>query len=151
MSTTSNLGTILRFYANRQESAFINYRDFCEYLKKYSARHLEEQPELIKYMESPEAILYSELKGLAEKKEVYLLNFDTNKTAVLCGPPIMIKFTLEGLCAIGFDKTNIYTTLELRMKCGVGKCGRCNVGAKYVCKDGPVFRCDELDELPAEY
>ncbi len=79
------------------------------------------------------------------------LGFDTNKTAVLCGPPIMIKFTLEGLCGIGFDKTQIYTTLELRMKCGVGKCGRCNVGAKYVCKDGPVFRCDELDELPSEY
>ena len=79
------------------------------------------------------------------------LGFDTNKVAVLCGPPIMIKFTLDGLCGIGFDKTNVYTTLELRMKCGVGKCGRCNVGAKYVCKDGPVFRCDELDELPGEY
>ena len=79
------------------------------------------------------------------------LGFDTNKTAVLCGPPIMIKFTLDGLCELGFDKTQIYTTLELRMKCGVGKCGRCNVGAKYVCKDGPVFRCDELDELPDEY
>ena len=79
------------------------------------------------------------------------LGFDTNKMAVLCGPPIMIKFTLDGLCSLGFDKTQIYTTLELRMKCGVGKCGRCNVGAKYVCKDGPVFRCDELDELPGEY
>ena len=79
------------------------------------------------------------------------LNFDTNKMAVLCGPPIMIKFTLDGLISLGFDKTNVYTTLELRMKCGVGKCGRCNVGAKYVCKDGPVFRCDELDELPSEY
>jgi len=45
----------------------------------------------------------------------------------------------------------IWTTLELRMKCGVGKCGRCNIGSKYVCKDGPVFRCDEIDELPAEY
>ena len=79
------------------------------------------------------------------------LGFDTNKTAVLCGPPIMIKFTLDGLIALGFDKTQVYTTLELRMKCGVGKCGRCNVGAKYVCKDGPVFRCDELEELPSEY
>ena len=79
------------------------------------------------------------------------LGFDTNKTAVLCGPPIMIKFTLASLIKLGFDKTQVYTTLELRMKCGVGKCGRCNVGDKYVCKDGPVFRCDQLDELPNEY
>ncbi len=79
------------------------------------------------------------------------LGFDTNKVAVLCGPPIMIKFTLEGLKSLGFEKTQVYTTLELRMKCGVGKCGRCNVGSKYVCKDGPVFRFDELDELPNEY
>ena len=79
------------------------------------------------------------------------LGFDTNKTAIICGPPIMIKFTLEAMIELGFDKTQVYTTMELRMKCGVGKCGRCNIGAKYVCKDGPVFRCDELDELPDEY
>lgn len=79
------------------------------------------------------------------------LGFDTNKIAVLCGPPIMIKFTLQGLQELGFERTQVYTTLELRMKCGVGKCGRCNVGAKYVCKDGPVFRFDEIDELPDEY
>ena len=79
------------------------------------------------------------------------LNFPTNKTAILCGPPIMIKFTLAGLQELGFDKTQVYTTMELRMKCGIGKCGRCNIGSKYVCKDGPVFRCDELDELPNEY
>ena len=49
------------------------------------------------------------------------------------------------------DREQVYTTLELRMKCGIGKCGRCNVGSKYVCKDGPVFRFDQLDELPNEY
>ena len=79
------------------------------------------------------------------------LGFDVNKTAVICGPPIMIKFTLAGLVEIGFTKSNVYTTMELRMKCGVGKCGRCNIGSKYVCKDGPVFRCDQLDEMPDEY
>ncbi|MBR2498433.1 MAG: FAD/NAD(P)-binding protein [Clostridia bacterium] len=79
------------------------------------------------------------------------LGFEPNKTAVLCGPPIMIKFTLQGLSELGFNREQVYTTLELRMKCGVGKCGRCNVGNKYVCKDGPVFRMDQLDELPDEY
>ncbi len=79
------------------------------------------------------------------------LGLDPNMTAVLCGPPIMIKFTLAGLLELGFDKSNVFTTLELRMKCGVGKCGRCNVGDKFVCKDGPVFRMTELDELPNEY
>ena len=79
------------------------------------------------------------------------VGFDTNKVALLCGPPIMIKFCLQALEEMGFSKEQVYTTLELRMKCGVGKCGRCNIGSKYVCKDGPVFRFDEVDELPAEY
>ena len=79
------------------------------------------------------------------------LGLNPNMTAVLCGPPIMIKFTLAGLLELGFDKSNVFTTLELRMKCGVGKCGRCNVGDKFVCKDGPVSRMTELDELPDEY
>jgi NAD(P)H-flavin reductase len=72
-----------------------------------------------------------------------------NCVAVLCGPPIMIKLTLPVLAALGFAPQDIYTTLENRMKCGVGKCGRCNVGSVYVCKDGPVFTLDELSRLPA--
>ena len=79
------------------------------------------------------------------------LNPDLKKTVLMCGPPVMIKFTLQGLMELGFEKTQVYTTMELRMKCGVGKCGRCNIGDKYVCKYGPVFRFDELDELPDEY
>lgn len=74
-----------------------------------------------------------------------------NTCALMCGPPIMIKFSLPNLVQAGFEKTQIFTTMELRMKCGIGKCGRCNIGNKYVCKDGPVFRFDQLDELPAEY
>ena len=79
------------------------------------------------------------------------LNFDTAKTVLMCGPPIMIKFTLAGLMELGFSREQIYTTMELRMKCALGKCGRCNIGDKYVSKDGPVFRFDQLDELPDEY
>ena len=58
---------------------------------------------------------------------------------------------MAGLEELGFSRDQVYTTLELRMKCGVGKCGRCNIGSKYVCKDGPVFRMDEIDQLPDEY
>jgi NAD(P)H-flavin reductase len=79
------------------------------------------------------------------------LDFPTTKTALICGPPIMIKFVLKALEELGFEKSQVYTTLELRMKCGIGKCGRCNIGAKYVCRDGPVFRCDKMEELPDEY
>jgi len=83
---------------------------------------------------------YLEEKGFSPK----------NRACVLCGPPIMIKFCLSALEKMGFAKENIITTLEMRMKCGIGKCGRCNIGSKYVCLDGPVFTMAELDELPDE-
>ena len=79
------------------------------------------------------------------------LNPSKDYTVIMCGPPIMIKFTLANLKEMGFAETQVYTTMELRMKCGIGKCGRCNIGSKYVCKDGPVFRFDQLDALPNEY
>jgi sulfhydrogenase subunit gamma (sulfur reductase) len=73
-----------------------------------------------------------------------------NSVAVTCGPPIMIKFTLQALKELGFGDEQIVTTLEKRMKCGVGLCGRCNIGGKYVCVDGPVFTYAELKGLPNE-
>lgn len=74
-----------------------------------------------------------------------------NSIAIICGPPIMIKYTMPVLLKLGFTEDNIITTLENRMKCGLGKCGRCNVGNVYVCKDGPVFTYSQLKELPDEY
>jgi NAD(P)H-flavin reductase len=71
-----------------------------------------------------------------------------NCVALVCGPPIMIKFSLPMLTELGFTPDNIYTTLENRMKCGVGKCGRCNVGSLYVCKDGPVFTVRQILAMP---
>jgi sulfhydrogenase subunit gamma (sulfur reductase) len=73
-----------------------------------------------------------------------------NTIAITCGPPIMIKFVLQSLQKLQFEDEQIYTTLEKRMKCGIGICGRCNVGPKYVCVDGPVFSMAELRELPDE-
>lgn len=74
-----------------------------------------------------------------------------NSIAIVCGPPVMIKFTLPVLLKLGFREEDIFTTLENRMKCGMGKCGRCNVGPVFVCKDGPVFSYAALKQLPAEY
>jgi len=74
-----------------------------------------------------------------------------NTVAIVCGPPIMIKLTMPVLAKLGFQPDDIFTTLENRMKCGLGKCGRCNVGKVYVCKDGPVFTLAQLNKLPAEY
>ncbi len=74
-----------------------------------------------------------------------------NTIVITCGPPIMIKFVLVSLTGLDFSLESAYTTLENRMKCGVGKCGRCNVGNQYVCKDGPVFRCSDLQNLPQEF
>ena len=70
-----------------------------------------------------------------------------NTIAITCGPPIMIKFVLQNLVELGFGDDQIYTTLENRMKCGIGKCGKCNVGGVYVCKDGPVFSYDKFKLL----
>ena len=73
-----------------------------------------------------------------------------NTIAITCGPPIMIKYALESFRRLGFTDDQTFTTLEKRMKCGIGICGRCNVGPKYVCVDGPVFSLAELAELPDE-
>jgi NAD(P)H-flavin reductase len=73
-----------------------------------------------------------------------------NCIALTCGPPIMIKFTLQALAKLKFAPEQIYTTLEKRMKCGIGICGRCNIGGKYVCIDGPVFSMAELNTMPNE-
>ena len=73
------------------------------------------------------------------------------QVAIICGPPVMIKFSLPALKDLGFDEKETITTLELRMKCGIGKCGRCNIGSCYVCLDGPVFTLEQLNNMPSEY
>lgn len=74
-----------------------------------------------------------------------------NAVAIVCGPPIMIKTTQDVLKELKFSDEQILLSLEMRMKCGIGKCGRCNVGNKFVCLDGPIFSQAELNKLPKEY
>jgi sulfhydrogenase subunit gamma (sulfur reductase) len=71
--------------------------------------------------------------------------------AIVCGPPVMIKYTQPVLEELGFPPERIILSLEMRMKCGIGMCGRCNIGDQYVCKDGPVFSLAQLKRLPPEY
>ncbi len=73
-----------------------------------------------------------------------------NAIAITCGPPIMIHFVIQNLLKLGFAEDQIFTTLEMRMKCGIGKCGRCNIGNVYVCKDGPVFSYAQIKNMKGE-
>ena len=79
------------------------------------------------------------------------VELDNSAFVLVCGPPIMLKFTLPVLSKIGFSDNKIFTSLERRMKCGIGKCGRCGIGSKYVCIDGPVFSLEELNKIPEAF
>ena len=74
-----------------------------------------------------------------------------NAVAIICGPPIMIRTAVDELVKIGWKEEQILNSLEMRMKCGIGKCGRCNIGEKFVCIDGPVFSLAELKKMPNEF
>ena len=68
--------------------------------------------------------------------------------AVMCGPPVMMKFVSQTLIERGYAPADIYLSLERNMSCGLGKCGHCRLGPYHVCYDGPVFSCAQLDSLP---
>jgi NAD(P)H-flavin reductase len=76
---------------------------------------------------------------------------DADTYAIVCGPPIMIKFTQPVLEKLGYGHDQIIMSLENRMKCGIGMCGRCGIGKELVCKDGPVFTLAEINKTPREY
>ena len=76
---------------------------------------------------------------------------DVDSVLVTCGPPIMLKFVIASARKMGFNPSDVFTTLEMKMKCGVGLCGRCNIGNRYVCRDGPVFSLEEMGSLPDEF
>ena len=71
-----------------------------------------------------------------------------NAVAIVCGPPIMMKYATVSLLDFGFAPAKIYLSMEKNMSCGVGKCGHCMLGKYYVCKDGPVFTLDQIDKYP---
>ena len=85
--------------------------------------------------------LYEEIKG----------DVDVERTvALVCGPPVMFRFAVRGLLDMGFKPSQIWTTLERQMMCGIGKCNHCCIGEKYVCVDGPVFSYEEIQGFSEE-
>jgi sulfhydrogenase subunit gamma (sulfur reductase) len=75
------------------------------------------------------------------------VKLDGETRAVICGPPVMFRFVIRELDKIGIERHNVFVDLERRMKCGVGKCGHCQINDRYVCVDGPVFSFDEIQGL----
>lgn len=71
--------------------------------------------------------------------------------AFICGPPIMIQYAIASLKKSGFTDEQIFTTLENKMKCGVGKCGRCNIGDLYICKEGPVYTAAQVNQMYPDF
>ena len=137
----SDYGDMTLFYGSRSSNDII-YKEDLEALKKEMTVHLsidveeEEWKEFVGFVPS----------NLLDKKPS-----PKDAIAITCGPPIMIKFVIQNLKELGFEDEQIYTTVENKMKCGIGKCGRCNIGLHYVCKDGPVYSWAELKQLPQEY
>lgn len=135
-------------------SVFYGARTVADLVYKHELKDWEERPDVQLYTTVDPGGDTPEWKGKVGfvpsiVEQVAPSAVDT--IAIVCGPPIMIKNTFPVLKKLGFADENIFTTLENRMKCGFGKCGRCNVGKTYVCKDGPVFTAAELAELPNEY
>jgi len=79
------------------------------------------------------------------------LEMPRDAAVIVCGPPAMIRHTLPVLAGLGVSPDRIHLSLEMKMKCGIGKCGRCNIGRAYVCTDGPVFSLASLEALPGEH
>ncbi|MDR0799710.1 MAG: FAD/NAD(P)-binding protein [Dysgonamonadaceae bacterium] len=143
---------------NRQDykeiTIFYGARTASDLVYKYELEEWENRPDVSLHLtvdpggETPE---WKNHVGFVPSIVEKMAPSAADTIAIVCGPPVMIKNTFPVLKKLGFTDENIFTTLENRMKCGFGKCGRCNVGKTYVCKDGPVFTAAQLTELPNEY
>ncbi len=134
-------GEIILIYGARTSNDLV-FKDELQEIKKKMTVHLSID------VEEPE---WKEFVGFVPQNVTDKKPSPKGAITVTCGPPIMIKFVIKALKDLGFEDDQIYTTVENKMKCGIGKCGRCNIGLHYVCKDGPVYSWAELKNLPQEY
>ncbi len=137
----SEYGRIDLVYSGSTKDDLVYYEDLTENWPKIDNMHVH----LSIYRESPDwagEVCYTApfLESLGITAE--------GRVVVLCGGPSLFKTCLQSLVRLGFAESDIITTLEMKMKCGIGKCGRCNIGSKYICLDGPVFTMEEMKALP---
>ncbi|BAG83432.1 FAD/NAD(P)-binding protein [Candidatus Azobacteroides pseudotrichonymphae] len=135
-------------------SIFYGAKTAGDYVYKYELEKWKNRVDIHLYLTvdpGGETLTWQENIGFIPSIVEKISPCSKNTIAIVCGPPIMIKNTFSVLKELDFSNDNIFTTLENRMKCGFGKCGRCNVGKFYVCKDGPVFTAAQLATLPDEY
>jgi NAD(P)H-flavin reductase len=150
--------------------AFTTLRSTIHYISHPAKRHLYKDITIVYGARSPGELLYKNELSEWEKRDDIRMHVTVDKgdpgwkgkegfvpqvlqnaapspdnaIILVCGPPIMMKFTLPIIRELGFKDDRIFTSLERKMSCGIGKCGRCNIDSRYVCKDGPVFRFSEL-------
>lgn len=137
-------GKILILYGTRTVSDFLYERDFEEWKKRGDVEVVTTvdpggEDDAWKGKIGFVPAILEELKP------------SSDSVLITCGPPIMIKVIFESARKLGFKPGDVITTLEMKMKCGVGTCGRCNIGSVYVCKDGPVFALKQIEALPHEF
>jgi sulfhydrogenase subunit gamma (sulfur reductase) len=141
LETKKEYGDLMLIYGARTSNDLV-FKQELEELRKKMPVHLS-----IDVAESG----WKEFVGFVPQNVTDKKPSPKNAISITCGPPIMIKFVIKALKDLGFEDAQIYTTVENKMKCGIGKCGRCNIGLHYVCKDGPVYSWAELKKLPQEY
>jgi NAD(P)H-flavin reductase len=134
-------GALSLIYGARTSPDLV-FKEECRELKKRMDVHLSID------VAEPE---WKEFVGFVAQNVLDKKPSPVQTIAITCGPPIMIKTVIKALKELKFEDEQIYTTVENKMKCGIGKCGRCNIGFHYVCKDGPVYSWAELKKLPQEY
>ncbi|MFX1239585.1 MAG: FAD/NAD(P)-binding protein [Promethearchaeota archaeon] len=138
-----NYGDITVIYGNRN-SGEVLYRDVLE---KWKQRN---DIEVVLTIDQEEEG-WTEKVGFVAAIVKEVAPSPNNAIAIICGPPIMIRTAVNELVNLNWKDEQILNSLEMRMKCGIGKCGRCNIGNKFVCVDGPVFSLAELKKMPNEY
>jgi len=147
---------ILQILENRKDfgkvviiGSALSYEDLL-YKKDLISWTKEEDVKVLYALSNPTSRVKAHVGYINDLLSELGLNWE-NTSAIVCASPRRIKAVAKDLLQLGMKSTDIYTSLETHMRCGIGKCGHCKVGSKYMCIDGPVFNYEEMLELPPEF